>query len=574
LSQACWNDSVEAARILIDRGAKVDARDVFADFTPLHWAAGSEALRPDLVKLLLAGGADPNAAGGGPVEAFEMVPQTPRLIAARRGHSAIVEALAVAGADDPPRPEEVATPRRSIPGELGAPAVIAASEKALAALQATASSSRAAFLRHASKQDCISCHQQYLPMAAVGHARNRSIRFDGEAAGELIDVVVTNKGRRDTREWIAQTIFHPDASHGFGYELLGLAAEGVPPGALTDGVVHHLVTIQASDGRWITGVPRPPIESSDVTATALAIRGLKSYGWQGHKEEFAASIERARRWLRTARPQRCEEACFQLLGLRWAGEPAETMTALIGSLRHQQRDDGGWAELPTLGSDAYATGQALYALAHFLEDPTADPAWRRGLRFLLETQEEDGTWHVARRTFPFQPTMKSGFPHHRDSWVSAAATSWAVLALTQAAPVGAAPGRPAAAQQPPSIRTPRREGKVDFARQIKPLLERSCAGCHGGEKPRSLFRVDGREAILRGGASGEAAIVPGRSGESPLIDYVSGEVPGEEMPPMAQRERYPALRSEEVALLRAWIDQGAEWPEGVSLASPQVGRSR
>ena len=574
LSQACWSDGVEAARILIDRGAKVDARDAFADFTPLHWAAASETLRPDLVKLLLAGGADPNAAGGGPVESFELVPQTPRLIAERRGHSAIVEALAAAGAKEPPRPEKVVTPHRSLPEELDDSTVIAAAEKALAALQATAASSREAFLRHVSKQDCISCHQQYLPMAAVGHARNRSIRFDREAAGELIDAVVANKSRHDTRELIAQAIYHPDAAHGFGYELLGLAAEGVPPSALTDGVVHHLVTIQASDGRWITGIPRPPIESSDVTATALAIRGLKSYGWQGRKEEFAASIEHARRWLRTARPQRNEEACFQLLGLHWAGEPAETMTALIESLRHQQRKDGGWAQLPTLGSDAYATGEALYALAQFLKDPMADPAWRRGLRFLLETQEEDGTWHVARRAFPFQPTMKSGFPHHRDSWISAAATSWAVLALTQAAPVGAAPGRPAVAQQPPPVRTPQGERKVDFARQIKPLLERSCVGCHGGEKPRGLFRVDGREAILRGGASGEAAIVPGRSEESPLVDYVSGKVPDAEMPPRAQRERYPALRADEVALLRAWIDQGAEWPEGVSLASPKVGRSR
>ena len=308
LSQACWNDGVEAARILIDRGAKVDARDAFADFTPLHWAAGSETLRPDLVKLLLASGADPNAAGGGPVEAFEMVPQTPRLIAERRGHSAIVEALADAGAKEPPRPEKVVTPHRSLPEELDDSTVIAAAEKALAALQATAASSREAFLRHVSKQDCVSCHQQYLPMAAVGHARNRSIRFDREAARELIDVVVTNKSRYDNRELIAQTIFHPDAAHGFGYELLGLAAEGVPPSAVTDGVVHHLVTIQASDGRWITGIPRPPIESSDVTATALAIHGLKSYGWQGRKEEFAASIEHARRWLRTAKPQRNEEA--------------------------------------------------------------------------------------------------------------------------------------------------------------------------------------------------------------------------------------------------------------------------
>ena len=574
LSQACWSDSVEAARILIDRGAKVDARDAFADFTPLHWAAASEKLRPELVKLLLVSGADPNAAGGGPVEAFRMVPQTPRLIAERRGHSAIVEALAGAGAKEPPRPEKVVKPHRSLPEEPDDSTLVAAAEKALAALQATAARSRTAFLRHASKQDCISCHQQYLPMVAVGHARDRSIRFDREAAGELIDVVVANKGRYDHRESIAQAVYHPDDAHGFGYELLGLAAERVPPSAVTDGVVHHLVTTQASDGRWITGIPRPPIESSDVAATALAIHGLKSYGWRGREEEFAASVEHARRWLRAARPQRNEEASFQLLGLHWAGEPAGAMTALIESLRQQQRKDGGWAQFSTLESDAYATGEALYALAQFLKDPMSDPAWRRGLRFLLETQEEDGTWHVARRAFPFQPTMSSGFPHHRDSWISAAATSWAVLALTQAAPIGPAPGGPAVAQQPPPARTPQGGQKVDFARQIKPILERSCVGCHGGGKPRGLFRVDGRDAILRGGASGEAAIVPGRSEASPLVDYVSAKVTDQEMPPRAQRERFPALRMDDVALLRAWIDQGAEWPKGVSLASPRVGRSR
>jgi ankyrin repeat protein/mono/diheme cytochrome c family protein len=574
LSQACWNDSVEAAKILIDRGAKVNARDPFADFTPLHWAAASERLRPDLVKLLLVSGADPNAAGGEPVEAFKMVPQTPRLIAERRGRSAIVQALAAAGAKESPWPEKVVTPHRSLPKELDVSTVIAAAEKALTALQVTAASSRAAFLRHVSKQDCISCHQQYLPMDAVGHARNRSIRFDQKAARELIDVVVNTKSRYDNRELIAQTTFHPDAAHGFGYELLGLAAEGVPPSSLTDGVVHHLVTIQASDGRWITSIPRPPIESSDVTATALAIHGLNSYGWPGRKEEFTASIERARRWLWLAKPQRNEEASFQLLGLHWAGEPTETMTALIKSLLHQQRKDGGWAQFSTLESDAYATGEALYALAQFLKDPMADPAWRRGLRFLLETQEEDGTWHVARRAFPFQPTMKSGFPHHRDGWISAAATSWAVLALTYAAPVGAAPCQPAFAQQPTPVRTRQGERKIDFVQQIKPILERSCVGCHSGEKPRGLFRVDGRDAILKGGASGEAAIVPGRSEESPLVDYVSGKVPDQEMPPKAQRKRFPALRTDDVALLRAWIDQGAEWPKRVLLASPKVGRSR
>jgi len=62
--------------ILIDRGAKVDARDAFADFTPPALGGGERDAPPDLVRLLLAGGAGPNAAGGGPVESFELEPQT------------------------------------------------------------------------------------------------------------------------------------------------------------------------------------------------------------------------------------------------------------------------------------------------------------------------------------------------------------------------------------------------------------------------------------------------------------------------------------------------------------------
>jgi hypothetical protein len=202
--------------------------------------------------------------------------------------------------------------------------------------------------------------------------------------------------------------------------------------------------------------------------------------------------------------------------------------------------------------------------------PVADPAWQRGLRFLLATQEGDGTWHVARRAFPFQPTMSSGFPHHRDSWISAAGTSWAVLALTRALPAGPALGKPAPAPQALSVQRPKAVAKVDFARLVKPLLGRSCVGCHGGEKPRGLFRVEGRDAILKGGASGAAAIVPGHSEKSPLIEYVSGQVPESEMPPRAARGRFPALKPDEVALLRDWIDQGADWPAGVSLTSPTV----
>jgi hypothetical protein len=168
--------------------------------------------------------------------------------------------------------------------------------------------------------------------------------------------------------------------------------------------------------------------------------------------------------------------------------------------------------------------------------------------------------------------MNSGFPHHRDSWLSAAATSWAVLALTRVLPVGPASDKPAAAQPTSPVPVPKKVQKINFAQQIKPLLERSCVACHSGEKPRGLFRIDGRDAILKGGASGDAAIVPRHSEKSSLIDHVS--VPESEMPPRAVRERFPALTTDEVALLRAWIDQGAEWPTGVLLTSPQIEKQR
>jgi ankyrin repeat protein len=569
LSHACWGDSFEAAELLIARGAKVNARDAVANFTPLHWAAGTESSRPELVKLLLAHGADPNATGGEPVGALGLVPQTPRLIARKRGLTAVVDTLVAAGAQDPPTGEKNVTPHRALPQVLDDATLIASTEKALAALQTTAAKSRESFVRHVSKQDCASCHQQYLPMAAVGHARNRSVRLNQEAAREQIDSLDKLTHPFFALEQTAQTLFHPDPAHTFGYHLFGFVAEGGLPGARTDGMVHHLVTVQASDGRWFNQVPRPPMNSCDVTATALAIHAITRYGWPGRKEEFAGCVERARRWLWSVKAETNEEAVFQLLGLHWAGEPAGKLAGLANSLLQRQRKDGGWAQLPMLDSDAYATGEVLYALAQAVKVSVTDLAWQRGLRFLLERQGDDGTWHVARRTFPFQPTMDSGFPHHRDSWISAAATSWAVLAMTRALPVGPAPDKPAA-RPIPSVPMRRNLQKVDFARQVKPVLERSCVACHSGEKPRGLFRVDSRDDILRGGASGAAAVVPGHSGKSPLIDYVSGQVPESEMPPRAARGRFPGLTTDEVVLLRAWVDQGAEWPARVVLAPPRM----
>ena len=98
--------------------------------------------------------------------------------------------------------------------------------------------------------------------------------------------------------------------------------------------------------------------------------------------------------------------------------------------------------------------------------------------------------------------------------------------------------------------------KIDFDRDIRPLLETSCLRCHGGEKPRSHFRLDDRAAALNGGDDNTNDIVPGDSGNSLLIQYVTRRVKDMEMPPV---DKGRPLTSGQISRLRAWIDQGAVW---------------
>lgn len=107
---------------------------------------------------------------------------------------------------------------------------------------------------------------------------------------------------------------------------------------------------------------------------------------------------------------------------------------------------------------------------------------------------------------------------------------------------------------------------ADFARDIQPLLEAACLRCHGPVQPKGRFRLDIREAALRGGNEG-AAILPGRSGESRLIHLVARLDPGAQMPPPGKGE---ALTSEQIGKLRAWIDQGSKWDEAAASRAPKV----
>jgi hypothetical protein len=99
---------------------------------------------------------------------------------------------------------------------------------------------------------------------------------------------------------------------------------------------------------------------------------------------------------------------------------------------------------------------------------------------------------------------------------------------------------------------------VTYATDIKPIIEKSCVKCHSGEKPKSKYKIDTRESMIKGGESGDAAIIPGKSEKSPLVHFIADLVVDMEMPPLDKREKYPPLTKDQIALIRAWIDQGAK----------------
>ncbi len=113
----------------------------------------------------------------------------------------------------------------------------------------------------------------------------------------------------------------------------------------------------------------------------------------------------------------------------------------------------------------------------------------------------------------------------------------------------------AAAADSPTLPAPAAR-TVDFVKDIQPIFEAQCVKCHGPEKQKGGYRLDDRKIALTGGDDHAPNIHPGKSAESPLIQFVAGLDPDMKMPAKGD-----PLTAEQIGLLRAWIDQGAVWPE-------------
>jgi ankyrin repeat protein len=317
------------------------------------------------------------------------------------------------------------SPQARPPDEVTQPALLGATSPAQAittALPLLYEGGREFFQR----SGCASCHHNALPAIAFSLARSHGIPVDAERARRnYLQSVAYLSGNT---ERFLQNIRIPGGDTAASFLTWGLTADEHPRDRLTDAVVHHLAGEQSLDGGWRLRSHRPPMESSRVTPTALSIRVLRSYTIPGRQQELDGRVRAAINWLAAYAPRTGEEHSMRLLGLVWGDAPSRTIATAAGALLRDQRPDGGWGQLPTLPSDAYATGQALFALSTARQLPR--DASDKGVRFLLRTQRSDGSWHVHSRSYPVLPRyFATGFPHGRDQWISSAGTSWACIGL-------------------------------------------------------------------------------------------------------------------------------------------------
>jgi hypothetical protein len=275
---------------------------------------------------------------------------------------------------------------------------------------------------------CVGCHHQNLTSVAVSAARVKSVRVDESVAEEQLKVV---KGQwMGAQEGLLQRIDPPGQADTLIYSLFGLAATEYPADAITDAMVTNLAAEQQPDGSWFCGgISRSPIEEGCIARAALGLRMLQRYGPPGLKSEFSQRVARARAFLVEAEPKTTDDRAMLLLGLRWSDAGSGKINGAAQGLLDEQRPDGGWGGNPYLESDAYSTAVAIYALRESGVATVSHHGYRRGLEFLLKTQQPDGSWFVKSRAVKFQPYFESGFPHAHDQWISAAATSWATAAL-------------------------------------------------------------------------------------------------------------------------------------------------
>jgi ankyrin repeat protein len=317
---------------------------------------------------------------------------------------------------------------------LPAPRIAEAAARGVAAIQR----SQAVWYE---EQSCSSCHHQFQPAIAFAVARAHGVAIDEAVATANAPSLVSSDVDAALR---FDNVIEPALQE--GYRLVAAHAAGVEPNFGTALMARFLIARQRPSGDWSGLNQRPPSSSSDFAKTAIGLRAVQLFHHRADTEAARRSVARAAAWLTSHRAPDTEGRTYQLLGLHWTGSDAATRARLARELIATQRSDGGWGSIEGRASEAYSTGEALFALHEAGGVATSDVRWQRGIAFLARTQAADGSWHVPSRLHDparLSPAyFESGYPYGNDQFISVAGAAWAVMALAQALPPVAHPVEP------------------------------------------------------------------------------------------------------------------------------------
>ena len=309
--------------------------------------------------------------------------------------------------------------------DLTQDAVRAAIQKSIPLLQQGASGS-------ATERKCFTCHNQALPVIALTEFARRGFDIDEE---------MLQRQLQHTWDHLEKGTTEYQAGNGqggqvmtAGYAMWALEVGAWKADATTASVSHYLVEYQTDKNRWLSSSQRLPSMGSPFTATYVALRALSHYGTDEQVDGIEARRDAAAKWVLENEPQDTEDRVFRLRTLPYLDAAESEVQKNVESLLAKQQADGGWSQTDDMSSDAYATGTVLTALQEVGQLSVHHAAIVSGCRYLIDSQQDDGTWHVVTHAKPIQTYYESGFPHGADQFISITATAWATLALAATLP--------------------------------------------------------------------------------------------------------------------------------------------
>ena len=282
------------------------------------------------------------------------------------------------------------------------------------------------------RPNCFTCHHTGLPVMTFITARERGFKLNEDNLRAQIQFTAGFL-EKNRAKYLAGTGQGGQALTA-GSALWALEHGGWTPDATTEAVAEYLLIHQKDLDHWKPQSIRPPSEESPFGTTFVALQSLKKFGTPAQQERIARRAAQVRSWLVNTPAKNTEDLVFRLWSLSVVGAGRDTIQQAAQDLLQTQREDGGWSQLDSMTSDAYATGTSLVALHRASGLPTTDPSYQRGLQWLMQAQLADGTWRVRSRSKPIQSYFESGYPHGKDQFISISAACWATTALALALP--------------------------------------------------------------------------------------------------------------------------------------------